>query len=104
MIYILSLVLQTLSATVSSGLLEVNGGSMRVVKLTLAIALIACSIISWEVLDSYRWERYPPPPLGKYEEIAIYSDLYHRWYQVTPPSYAKVFLPIYGYQFQSHRF
>ena len=48
------------------------------------------------IVDSYRFHRHPPP-LGKYEEIAIFSDLYHRWYQVTPPSYAKVFLPINGY-------
>jgi len=47
---------------------------------------------SLAILDSYRFHRHPPP-LGKYEEIARWLDVYHRWYQVTPPTYAKIFLP-----------
>ena len=63
----------------------------------LVVTVCVAAWLALGVAESYEFHRYPPPPLGKYEEIAIYSDLYHRWYQVTPPSYAKVFLPINGY-------
>ena len=49
------------------------------------------------VVDAYLDSRDCYSRMGKYEEIAVWSDLYHRWYVVTPPDYAKVFLPTSGY-------
>lgn len=51
------------------------------------------SVLAWHyVIETYSIERYPPLPMGKYEEIAVWSDIYDRWYAVTPPHYAKVFI------------
>jgi len=70
---------------------------MPVVKSTLVIFLIACSMIGLEIFDSYQIERYPPLPMGKYEQKAVWADVYYRWVVATPPDYAKVFLPTSGY-------
>ena len=48
-------------------------------------------------IDAYSIHRYPPAPMGKYETMALWSHQYHRWVAVTPPDYAKVFLPTSGY-------
>ena len=51
----------------------------------------------FQILDVYSDSRDCYSRMGKYEEIAVWSDLYHRWVAVTPPDYAKVFLPTSGY-------
>ena len=65
-------------------------------RLVLISALVVAPICHY-IFDSYTIYKHPPPPMGKYEEIAVWSDLYHRWVAVTPPDYAKVFLPTSGY-------
>jgi len=49
------------------------------------------------ILNAYTDSRDCYSRMGKYEEIAVWSELYHRWVAVTPPYYAKVFLPTSGY-------
>ena len=49
------------------------------------------------ILNAYTDSRDCYSHMGKYEEIAVWSELYHRWVAVTPPDYAKVFLPTSGY-------
>ena len=70
---------------------------MSIFKSTLAVLTVMCSIIGWEILDSYQIERYPPLPMGKYEQKAVWANVYYRWIVATPPDYAKVFLPTSGY-------
>lgn len=48
-------------------------------------------------VNLYQMETYPPKSMGKYEQIAFWSHEYHRWVAVTPPDYAKVFLPTSSY-------
>ena len=63
-----------------------------------ALVLLFVSIPAMAfVLDAYSDSRDCYSRMGKYEEIAVWSDLYHRWVAVTPPDYAKVFLPTSGY-------
>jgi hypothetical protein len=57
----------------------------------LMVGLISMPIWHY-VFDSYSIERYPPLPMGKYEEIVVGADIYERWYAVTPPHYAKIFI------------
>ena len=49
------------------------------------------------ILNAYTDSRDCYSRMGKYEEIAVWSELYYRWGAVTPPYYAKVFLPTSGY-------
>ena len=63
----------------------------------LPVSLIAIGLVCAHLIDFYQIRRYPPLPMGKYEEMAVWSDLYNRWVAVTPPDYAKVFLPTSGY-------
>jgi hypothetical protein len=67
---------------------------MRII--LLGIALFSIPTFAF-VLDAYSDSRDCYSLMGKYEEIAVWSDLYHRSVAVTPPDYAKVFLPTSGY-------
>ena len=64
--------------------------------LAVALSLLSAPVMAF-VLDAYSDSRDCYSRMGKYEEIAVWSDLYHRWVAVTPPDYAKVFLPTSGY-------
>jgi hypothetical protein len=64
--------------------------------LAVALSLLSAPAIAL-VLDAYTDSRDCYSRMGKYEEIAVWSDLYHRSVAVTPPDYAKVFLPTSGY-------
>ena len=65
------------------------------IRCSVTITLLA--IPMFQILDAYTDSRDCYSRMGKYEEIAVWSDLYHRWVAVTPPDYAKVFLPTSGY-------
>ena len=64
-------------------------------KALLMLGLISGS--AFAVFDSLYSIRKCYPIIGKYEEIAMWTDAHHRWVAVTPPDYAKVFLPISVY-------
>ena len=62
----------------------------------MRIALLVLVLISgsaFAIFDSLYSSRGCYPIIGKYEEIAMWTDAYHRWVAITPPDYAKVFLP-----------
>lgn len=62
----------------------------------MRVALLLLVFISgsaFAVLDSLFSTRKCYPIIGKYEEIAMWTDAYHRWVAVTPPDYVKVFFP-----------
>ena len=61
----------------------------------LSFVLIAGSVFA--VFDSVYSIRKCYPIIGKYEEIAMWTDAYHRWVAITPPDYVKVFLPTSAY-------
>ena len=67
---------------------------MRII--LLALVFSSAPVLAF-VSDAYSDSRDCYARMGKYEEIAVWSDLYHRWVAVTPPDYAKVFLPTSGY-------
>jgi hypothetical protein len=57
------------------------------------LSLVLISGSAFAVFDSLYSTRKCYPIIGKYEEIAMWTDAHHRWVAVTPPDYAKVFLP-----------
>ena len=66
----------------------------------MRIALLLLVLISgstFAVFDSLYSIRKCYPIIGKYEEIAMWAEAHYRWVAVTPPYYAKVFLPISVY-------
>ena len=70
--------------------------ALRISAFLLICALCTLPICDY-MLSAYSIHRYPPASMGKYEKIALWSHQYHRWVAVTPPDYAKVFLPTSGY-------
>ena len=57
------------------------------------LSLVLSSGLAFVVFDSLYSIRKCYPIIGKYEEIAMWIDAHHRWVAITPPDYAKVFLP-----------
>ena len=66
---------------------------MRIALLSLALV----SLSAFAAYDTLYSIRKCYPLIGKYEEIAMLTAMHHRWVAVTPPDYAKVFLPISVY-------
>jgi len=67
------------------------------IRAMIILFLVGIGLIYQYVVNQYHMERYPPNSMGKYETMALWSHQYHRWVAVTPPDYAKVFLPTSGY-------
>lgn len=64
--------------------------------LPMRVALFSLLFVSVSVFaayDSLYSIRKCYPVIGKYEEIAMWTEIHHRWVAVTPPDFAKVFLP-----------
>ena len=61
------------------------------------LSLVLVSVSAFAAYDSLYSIRKCYPVIGKYEEIAMWTEMHHRWVAVTPPDYAKVFLPISVY-------
>jgi hypothetical protein len=61
------------------------------------LSLVLISGSAFAVFDSLYSTRKCYPIIGKYEEIAMWTDAHHRWVAITPPDYVKVFLPTSAY-------
>ena len=68
--------------------------AMRELHMRIALlSLMLVSVSAFVAFDTVYSIRKCYPVVGKYEEIAMWTDMHHRWVAVTPPDYAKVFLP-----------
>ena len=67
---------------------------MRELHMRIALlSLLLVSVSAFAAYDTLYSIQKCYPVIGKYEEIAMLTDMHHRWVAVTPPDYAKVFLP-----------
>ena len=72
--------------------------AMRELHMRIALlSLLLVSVSAFAAYDTLYSIQKCYPVIGKYEEIAMLTDMHHRWVAVTPPDYAKVFLPTTGY-------
>jgi hypothetical protein len=65
--------------------------------LTLGALLVLIVWTGRELHAQYSFHRHPPPPMGKYEEIAVWGEAWFQIYDWSVPESAKLFVPIRPY-------